>query len=96
MRGPPRIIRLDVVEPDESVLPAPPCARGLDDVRVRSGLIVVRADGDDHVRRPEIRLEGRAGVRRLLRIRPPRLDLGREHPVRVFDEAGQRLRAVQS
>ena len=90
MRGPPRIIRLDVVEPDESVLPAAPSARGLD-FRDRS---VVGADGDDHVRRPEIRLEGRAAVQYLLWIRPSRLDLGREYPMRVFDEAAGRI--VQS
>jgi hypothetical protein len=94
MRGPPRIIRLDVVEPDESVLPAPPSARGLD-VRAGSVVAVRGADSDDHVRRPEIRLEGRAAVRwRLLWIRPPRLDLGREHSMRVFDEAAGRV--VQS
>lgn len=102
MRGPPRIIRLNIVEPDESVLPAPPCARGLDIQSRPVSLIVAAvrgADGDDHVRRPEIRLEGRARCRLLLRIRPPRLDLGREYPMRVFDEAarrGQRPRVAQS
>src|ERR1700761_9285677 len=98
MRGPTRIIRLDVVEPDEHILPTTPIPRSLDGVQTISpvAVAIVRANGDKYVRRPEIRLERHARMWRLLRIRPPRLDLRREYLMHVFDEAGQRPRAVQS
>ena len=97
MRRASGIIRLDIVKSDERVLPAPPTTRSFDVIWATS-IIAVRhgADSDDHIHSPEICLESRACVwQRLLRIRPPRLDLRREHPMRVFDEAGQRTCVVQ-
>lgn len=94
MRRSPGIVRLDVVEPNECVIPAAPRARSLDSGVRLVASTVHHADGDEYVRRPEIRLERRARVRRFLRIRLSRLDLCREHPIGVFDETGKHTRVV--